>query len=299
MPEKQTNDTRFNRRDFLSITGLTLATIFTTQNLSENLNEDEKPYPTDKIPNTQTEHFPLTLAGLFLDKIQEVMTHINSQAEQKLAPHFTPYLQQIHDSYATSLSHIPDIYAKRVKSQPNFQTLIAHQRSYFDRQSQTLKLRLHHRMPLTNLSHAIQILRHRDLETNNPFQVPEHMQQAFLYATAFEFNNLLLNDYLAAIYTNGEYIPNTQKHLNPETFKESLATHLAHHHPKPNTLRKQTHYEKELATEYFQGYLQEQSTLTEIPNTNLHTTEKFIELTSQKPKRITSTEIKPVLFRSY
>ncbi len=306
MPEKPFTKNEINHKNLFSIAAITLASLFTANHIAKQINAQIHSTANPSIttpdianPSTANPEFPLTLSATFLNRIQEVITNIETQHKPELAPHLIPYLQQIHDSYAHSISDLPTIYAKRITDHPDFSTHIAHHRTYFDRQNNTLNIRLHHNIALTHISQAIQVLRHKDLATHNPFQIPEHLQQAFLYATAFEFNNLMLNDYLAAIYTAGQYIPKTQKHISPQIFKESLATHLAHHYPQPNTLRKQTHHETELATEYFQGYLQEQSTLTEIPNTKLYVTEEFIKLTSQKPKHITTTEIEPVLLKSY
>jgi len=287
---------QISRRDILKYTSLGfLATIVThkaTQHVLENQVE------TIQEPSTEDE-FPFTLAGMFLDSIQEVINKIKTEPNSTLASNFSPFLQNLYDSYASTLDPLPASYSKNIQVTTDFKTQLHQSRSFFDQITNVLHTNPTFRNQLTSISSSIQILRHRDLINNNPFQIPTQLHIPYLYATAFEFNNIMYHDMLAAIYTEGLYKPKSQEHLTQENFQESLLTHLAHNYPQPNSLWRQVDHESSLATQYFMGKLANTSQLQEIANTNIFVSKSFIQEAQSKQTPNPSIKIKPILRRSY
>jgi hypothetical protein len=290
------NPFQISRRDIIKYTSLgflaTIVTQETTQNALENQVE-----PIQE-PSTEDE-FPFTLAGMFLDSIQEVINKIKTEPNTTLGSSFSPFLQNLYDSYANTLETLPENYKNNIQATTDFKTQLHQSRSFFDQITNVLHTNPTFRNQFTSISSAIQILRHRDLINHNPFQIPKELHIPYLYATAFEFNNIMYHDMLAAIYTEGLYKPKSQEHLTQEIFQESLLTHLAHNYPQPNSLWRQVDHESSLATEYFRGKLTNTSQLQEIANTNIFISKSFIQAAHSKQTPDPSVKIKPILRRSY
>lgn len=285
-----------NRRDIIKYSSIGLLGAIVTHKATEHVLENQ----VQAIQEPMTEEkFPFTLAGMFLDSIQDVLSKIETETNTTVASNFSPFLQNLYDSYANTLKTLPENYKNNIHATSDFETHLHQSRSFFDRTTNTLHINPTFRNQLTSISCAIQILRHKDLINNNRFQIPSELHIPYLYATAFEFNNIMYHDMLAAIYTEGLYKPKSQEHLTLEIFQESLFTHLEHNYPQPNSLWRQVDHESSLATQYFKGKLANTSQLQEIANTNIFVTNSFINAAQSKQTPDPSIKIKPILRRSY
>jgi len=272
-----------NRRQLLSLCGLTAISALTTKSVLESQAQAE------------SNKFAQTLSGQFLDLIQETIQIVDTKPRIELGHNFHAPLQEIHDSHAQIITNIPDSYSQRIQNPTQITTLIDQPTSIFNKSFQQIQTNFNPEAPFTSISEILQMHRHNQLNTQNPFNIPDDLKMAYLYASAFEFNNVILKDFLLGIYTEGQVVPEISRYTSKETYQAQMLSFLKVNQAEPNTLWSQVEQEHILATTYFNSYKLPNSEKTSIAGTNMFVSQEFIDLTAQKLEPSNKSFLYPIL----